>query len=296
MSSSRTLCIRLIPVALIIIGIVACLNGLLRHHYQAAKPAPRAPPNCSQSVDTVDRYPVRSPQDVHSAIADIVRGHDVVEIGTRNGDSIMCFAQFASSATAIEFDAKYCEKLRRRSESGVASTNETARKLLFATRCARFQDVYVDGDYFTWWSEGPHLTNVAALMHLRRGQILHHIRANATALVVLSNGEEAQHRSSRLLKLAEWKRAVNFTEPGWHLGWFPKDGARPRHEKQSLLFPKSGTWHVVAIPLRAVDVEALVPPGRISSGARMIVHESGSNDAAGYKRYLGDARHQAASR
>ena len=65
----------------------------------------------------VDDYPVRSSQIVHSTIATILAGREIVEIGTRNGDGMMCFAQVAHAATAIEVDPKYfdiaCKRIKQ---------------------------------------------------------------------------------------------------------------------------------------------------------------------------------------
>ena len=72
--------------------------------------------NCTNRVVPVDAAPIRSPQRVHSYLANQrFGGKDVVEIGTRNGDGMACFAQVAKSAVAIEFDKTYCDILRKRS-------------------------------------------------------------------------------------------------------------------------------------------------------------------------------------
>ena len=52
------------------------------------------------SVSPVDPSPIRSPQVVHSVMAnEFFAGKSVVEIGTRNGDGIACFARVASTTT-----------------------------------------------------------------------------------------------------------------------------------------------------------------------------------------------------
>ena len=130
--------------------------------------------NCKRDVrPTVDKYPIRSPQDVHTAIAKIIRGHELVEIGTRNGDGMACFAKYARRATAIELDAHYCRKLRQRN----------AEEASFRVQCSSYQNATVDADYYTWWTQAPYLSNVPALLHLRKGQLAGKIRKNATALV-----------------------------------------------------------------------------------------------------------------
>ena len=74
-------------------------------------------PVCETLVQQpVDAPPIRSPQNVHSLIAKTVRGKDIIEIGTRNGDGISCFSRFAKSTTAIVYAKVYCRSLRSRSK------------------------------------------------------------------------------------------------------------------------------------------------------------------------------------
>ena len=64
---------------------------------------------CEAAVPTPrDTPPTRSPQAVHSFIAAVSAGKTLVEIGTRNGDGMLCFAKNARQATAIEIDVHYC--------------------------------------------------------------------------------------------------------------------------------------------------------------------------------------------
>lgn len=192
--------------------------------------------DCAREVkQTADDYPIRSPQAVHSAVASIVRGHDLVEIGTRHGDGMACFARFARTAFAIEKDPKYCAILRRRSNN-----NDGAH---FKVACQGYEELHLDADYYTWWTQGPFLVNGPALVHLRKGQLSGKIRANATALVLLAHNEAEEHRHSDLLHLAKWKVAVPFAES--------------RERKYARLFPEKGVWHVLGVPLSAVDVEAV---------------------------------------
>ena len=60
------------------------------------------PQTCEVAVPSpLDAPPIRSPQAVHSFIASRLPGKDLVEIGTRNGDGMSCFALHARKATAI---------------------------------------------------------------------------------------------------------------------------------------------------------------------------------------------------
>ena len=76
---------------------------------------------------TIDEYPIRSPQTVHSAIAALVKNKDIVEIGTRNGDGMACFAQHARRSIAIEMAPDYCRKLEQRSAALRAATGHNYR-------------------------------------------------------------------------------------------------------------------------------------------------------------------------
>ena len=71
--------------------------------------------DCAALVpEPIDVVPIRSAQAIHTAMARRFAGRSLVEIGTRNGDGMSCFAQVASKATAIEMDKKYCAKLTAR--------------------------------------------------------------------------------------------------------------------------------------------------------------------------------------
>ena len=87
---------------------------------RATQAAASHPVDCSQLVAPIDRSPQRSPQAVHSVLASRFHGLDMVEIGTRGGDGMNCFAQVARSAVAIEVDPRPCELLRKRAKSLVA--------------------------------------------------------------------------------------------------------------------------------------------------------------------------------
>ena len=227
-------------VASVVAVIILCALVAARqlHHDQRSANincTARGPINCERVVNaTKDDYPIRSPQAVHSAIASIVCGHDLVEIGTRHGDGMACFARYARTAFAIEKEPEYCAMLRARSKGLGGGGN-------FQVACKGYEDVHLDADYYTWWTQAPFLANAPALLHLRKGQLAGKIRANATALVLLAHGEAEEHRRSDLLQLAAWKVAVPFAEH--------------REKRWGLMFPEKGTWHVLGVPLSAVDVD-----------------------------------------
>jgi len=119
---------------------------------------------CERLVpDPVDAPPMRSPQAVHSALLPRVTGKDLVEIGTRNGDGISCFAQVARRATAIELSPAYCKKLRERSGR---LHNSTGRH--FAVDCRSYRNADLDADVITWWAEEPILKELGRLAGARR--------------------------------------------------------------------------------------------------------------------------------
>jgi hypothetical protein len=58
--------------------------------------------SCSAAVRPVDAVPIRSPQAVHSVLAnEYFAGKHMVEIGTRNGDGISCFSKTAASSIRL---------------------------------------------------------------------------------------------------------------------------------------------------------------------------------------------------
>ena len=131
--------------------------------------------DCSQRVAPVDRSPQRSPQAVHSVLASRFHGLDMVEIGTRGGDGMNCFAQVARSAVAIEVDPRPCELLRKRAKALVARGRGK-----YSVVCDTYQNSAIDADVYTWWREHP-LTNEGILRDLQRLQQRGQLRAGARA-------------------------------------------------------------------------------------------------------------------
>ena len=161
-------------------------------------------PNCSALVTSpLDYAPVRSPQAVHSVLAHHFRHRDVIELGTRFGDGIMCFAQVAGNAAAVERDESYCKILRERS-AGLRNRTDHG----FTTICSRFQEVeHLDADYFTWWM-GSELNGIL-LEDLRMRYAAGRIRKHATALVLF---EAVDQDWPRLRHLSRWSEDVDFDE------------------------------------------------------------------------------------
>ena len=118
-------------------------DALQARPMQAARPEPI---DCASLVKPVDWPPIRSPQAVHSTVADLLRKTDAVEIGTRNGDGMRCFAQTARSAVAIELESRYCTELR------LHSRNMTAAGLGgFRVHCQDYRRGTPDADFYTLW-------------------------------------------------------------------------------------------------------------------------------------------------
>ena len=105
--------------------------------------------NCTEVIAPTDSHPVRSPQSIHSAITKYINAVSLVEIGTRSGDGMACFAQVAAKSIAVEMDPPACRRLQERSQALGASGNRT-----FEIKCAAYQQLSLDADVFTWWFGG----------------------------------------------------------------------------------------------------------------------------------------------
>ena len=180
-----------------------------RQQHQQRRRPPSAAINCTELVQPVDVHPVRSPQVVHSAITRHIANRSLVEIGTRDGDGIACFARAASSAVAIEMDPTYCKRLEDRAR--VASADG---RPMFTVRCGRYQEVAMDdAEVFTWWQQLPDLANVALLRHLRQQQLAQAIRPDAVAIVLFEHGfPDDAHSFQALRNFSSWSEVVPFDE------------------------------------------------------------------------------------
>ena len=110
---------------------------------------------CEELVpNPLDAPPIRSPQRVHTLLAtELFHGKDIVEIGTRNGDGMGCFALHARKATAIEYSKPYCISLENRSEALVrANPGRFGKDRAYEVACSDYRTGGVlDADYITWW-------------------------------------------------------------------------------------------------------------------------------------------------
>lgn len=160
--------------------------------------------DCRDAVPQhVDASPVRSPQTVHSKIAHLVAGKSLVEIGTRNGDGMMCFARVAASVSAIEFDKEYCRKLEARAKS---------HSLTLDVQCQDYRHATLDADFITWWQQKP-LTNRGALRTLKHAQCIGLVRESAEAILLFDHSWRNDVQDlERLKRLFTWTEVVRFDE------------------------------------------------------------------------------------
>jgi len=160
--------------------------------------------DCTHLVpQPIDVAPIRSPQEVHTVIANKLRGRQVVEIGTRNGDGMSCFARAATKASAVEVNQKYCDLLEER---------KRIEKLAFDIQCSDYTLAQLDADFITWWQQAP-MTNQGVLENLRCLQQQGGIRIRAQAVLVFDTQWRTDMASFQSLKkLIKWKQEVNYDE------------------------------------------------------------------------------------
>ena len=158
-----------------------------------------------------DSSPIRSPQAVHTAMLAFLVGKEVVEIGTRKGDGMRCFARVASRAFAVEMDKSYCAFLGDQS----LKLSREHRGASFKVLCGDYRLVQgLDGDVITWWQQDPFLRNFAILNSLRSMLDAGRIRRTAKAIFLLDPKypvDVQDHR--RLRKSGWWKTNVTITVP-----------------------------------------------------------------------------------
>ena len=203
--------------------------------------------DCAVAVNhPVDVSPIRSPQSVHSFLTKHLAHKDVVEVGTRKGDGIVCFAQVARNATAIEYNEGECEELRRRSDGLRAAGNGS-----FEVLCSDYRKTALDGDAYTWWQQDP-LTDRGLLGHLRRMWNAGKLRKHAEAWVLFDHGWAEDTRSlSKLQGLARLRKDVEVDEVAQCTSTIP-----PNTKYWRLCGRAKTTFTVLAIPIANVDWES----------------------------------------
>ena len=157
----------------------------------------------------------------------------MVEIGTRNGDGMGCFARIARTALAIEYDAKYCRTLRR-----------CATRLNYTVACSDFRLASLDADVITWWQQSP-LTNEGVLQTLRDIQSRGRIRATAEALVVFDRSWRADMASFEgLCGIASWSQEIPFDETS-----LCQHKMASSHHPSETCARAAGTFILMAVPV-----------------------------------------------
>ena len=194
--------------------------------------------DCASLVpNPVDYSPKRSPQAIHTALLPKFAGKEIVEIGTRNGDGMACFARVAMHAKAVEIDEEACHKLHNRSIAlgrEIGGTPEEA----FSVICGGYSQLHarprrrppwwqfpslwwrdpLDADIVTWWQNpaktpGLSFENTDVLRVLSAKQRLGTIRSSAVAVFLF----DAKYKPDaidlrRYRPAAEWHIAVHFDE------------------------------------------------------------------------------------
>ena len=197
--------------------------------------------DCSRVVSPIDTPPIRSPLAVHTAVARRISGKRLVEIGTRNGDGMDCFARVSSKATAVEMSVPYCKRLRRRARALRASGTGD-----FKVVCQAYQNATpADADIITWWQQAPHLQNEEVLLRLREMQAQGLLRSSAQAIVIFDEGWPNDMKSfARLRPEATWVERVPFDERALCFGML--NGTQSFSETCERAF---GAFMVLGIPL-----------------------------------------------
>lgn len=197
--------------------------------------------DCSRVVSPIDTPPIRSPLAVHTAVARRISGKRLVEIGTRNGDGMDCFARVSSKATAVEMSVPYCKRLRRRARALRASGTGD-----FKVVCQAYQNATpADADIITWWQQAPHLQNEEVLLRLRAMQQQGLLRSSAQAIVIFDEGWPNDMKSfARLRPEATWVERVPFDERALCFGML--NGTQSFSETCERAF---GAFMVLGIPL-----------------------------------------------
>lgn len=195
--------------------------------------------DCSSAVvETIDPVPVRSPQLAHSVLTAHFAGKAIVEIGTRNGDGMQCFARVTKSAVAIEMDKPYCEKLRERAKTLPKGQN-------YSVACNKYQDYMPDADVYTWWQHPPRLLNEDVLAYLKQLQVQGKVRKHAVAALLFDHGFPKDVDSwFRLQNYATWMQAVKFNED-------PNDCRRRSDLSARVCQRAKGVFTVALVPVAA---------------------------------------------
>ena len=164
---------------------------------------------CESLISPVDVSPIRSPMAVHSFLAPRFAGKDLIEIGTRSGDGMACYARLARHATAIELSERYCKELERRSRALAASHTLAT----FNVTCRDYrQAATLDADVVTWWEQPP-LRNAEVLLTLHNELLYGRLRPTAEAVLLFDPKYPSDLASFHgVCPLATWSARIVFDE------------------------------------------------------------------------------------
>ena len=234
---------------------------------------------CEAEVKSpIDAPPIRSPQVVHSLVALKSVGKELLEIGTRNGDGMACFALSAQKAIAIEYDEKYCRQLRNLSTAIEAQHPGKS----FQVTCSDFRKGGVlDADIITWWEMGPALLNLPALLHLSKEQKEGRLRASAEAILLFDLKWKDDLKSWHAVCLmSSWSALVPFDEKERCLK--NNGGRNPRNA--NTCNRAAGHFIVAGIPVRRVEAWLSRGSGLSSSNVSEMRARCHSEHEAGWAR------------
>lgn len=187
-------------------------EAVLRQYYRLCSPDSgfcSAKLQCGRLVEAVDPSPIRSPQAVHDfLVGHHFAGRALVELGTRNGDGINCFARVTASAVAVERDGDYCTKLEKRAQTLRASGEGS-----YGVVCQSYLDSTPDADVYTWWQQGDGFSNENILGHLSQLHRARRIRSYAQAVLLFDHKWRHDMESlERLRPLCSQLDEVTFDE------------------------------------------------------------------------------------
>lgn len=207
--------------------------------------------NCSVLVPhTVDWSPQRSPQAVHTALLRHIQGRDVVEIGARHGDDLLCYIEVARTLRVFELDNSYCTAITNRLSDPAYEAD-----CLFNLDCSDYyRSNAFDFDVITWWAHAPHLKDSGVLAHLHTHR--DKLRPGATAITLHDTKWHLDVRSLQTLRShAMWHETVQYderydccvkTKRRRDCALYAQETTRDRHNQCDRAF---GTFHLLGFNL-----------------------------------------------
>lgn len=205
---------------------------------------------------------MRSPFAAHSAMLPYFRGKELVELGTRNGDGMNCFARVTKAAVAVEFEPMYCKRLEVR-----AKELQAAGVGQYTVACQSFEELVLDADVYTWWlGEG---LDERAIRRLTSLQAQGKIRPSAM-VYMLFDASTSERKASSYAKYG-WLKRIDFDETEGCQAKIASQEPTPTYDGGTR-FPKAlckrarGAFLLVGVPLRklAHKIESRASPAGTS--------------------------------